>query len=93
MAAVNVVSYSLLNVFNLIYDNYRLLNVYWEIFGMAKDAEACEHECHMNEFRIFQNINSINSLLHTFNIKLLFSSILYTRNQNIILELSSPKML
>ena len=61
---------------------YRLLNLYCEIFGMSLYGEGRTslrvRLRHMNECRIFHNINSITFLIYTFQINLLVSSELST---------------
>ena len=48
---------------------YRLLNLYWEIFGTSSYGEGRTslrvRLRHMNECRIFPNIDSITFLLYT----------------------------
>ena len=60
----------------------RLLNLYCDIYGMSSYGEGRTslrvRLRHMNECRIFHNINSITFLLYTFDIKLLVSSVLST---------------
>ena len=51
-------------------NNYKLLNVYCEIFGTSSYGEG------RTSLRIFQNIHSITFLLYTFYIDLLVSSVL-----------------
>ena len=64
---------------NTICNNYRLLNVYWEIFGTSSYGEGRTslrvRLHHMNECRIFHNIHSITFLLYTFYINCLVSSV------------------
>ena len=59
----------------LFMNNYRLLNVYCEIFGMSSYGDGRTslrvRLRHMNECRIFHYIHSITFLLYTFYIYLL----------------------
>ena len=71
------------------YNNYRLLNVYCEIFGPSSYGEGRTslrvRLRHMNECRIFHNIYSITFLLYSFYIKIfLFQPYYLHKNQNII---------
>ena len=60
-------------------NNYRLLNVYCEIFGTSSYGEGRTslrvRLRHMNECRIFHNIHSTTFLLYTFYINFLVSSV------------------